>query len=112
MIEVRRDDGELCGYVRQADDEWRAADRLRGGARLARLATRRRRPGARARAGVARRAVAGSRRTEEAQAEIVCIQEADPTGVTLALGYYSLPGVPTMRVTRSQLDAGEWVLER
>ena len=52
------------------------------------------------------------RRTEEAEAEVVCIQEADPTGVTLALGYYSLPGVPTMRVTRSQLDAGEWVLER
>jgi hypothetical protein len=42
--------------------------------------------------------------------QIVCIQEASPDGVTVALDYYSMPGVPTLRIGRDQLDSGEVVL--
>jgi hypothetical protein len=38
--------------------------------------------------------------------QIVCIQEAHVESVRLALDYYSLPGVPTVVVTRQQLEAG------
>ncbi|MEZ5248650.1 MAG: hypothetical protein R2713_05340 [Ilumatobacteraceae bacterium] len=36
-----------------------------------------------------------------ADEQIVCIQEASPEGVTLALDYYSMPGVPTLRAPRT-----------
>lgn len=42
--------------------------------------------------------------------EVVCIQEADPAGVTVALGYDSLPGVPTRRLASEELVAGAWSL--
>jgi hypothetical protein len=45
-------------------------------------------------------------------AEVVLIQEANATEVTVALGYYSLPGVPTLTITAAQLAAGEWELHR
>ena len=38
---------------------------------------------------------------------LVCIQEASPREVTVALGYDSLPGVPTLTVTKQQLGAGD-----
>ena len=44
--------------------------------------------------------------------QIACIQESSPTGVTLALGYYSMPGVPTLVVTSDDLAVGRWVLRR
>jgi hypothetical protein len=44
--------------------------------------------------------------------EVVCIVEADPDAVTVALGYYSLPGVPTLTIAAAQLAAGEWELRR
>lgn len=44
--------------------------------------------------------------------EIVCIQEANTVEVTLAVGYYSLPGVPIMVVSADQLASGEWELLR
>jgi len=44
--------------------------------------------------------------------QVVCIQEANADSVTLALDYYSLPGVPTMTITVQQLTAGEWELVR
>ncbi len=42
--------------------------------------------------------------------EIVCIQEAHPEAVTVVVGYYALPGVPTMRIERNELDARQWTL--
>jgi hypothetical protein len=39
---------------------------------------------------------------------VVCIQEANAAAVTVALGYYSLPGVPTQTITAAQLRSGEW----
>ena len=38
--------------------------------------------------------------------QIVCIQESRPTGVNLALGYYSMPRVPTLAVTSEDLSGG------
>ncbi|MCU0261574.1 MAG: hypothetical protein MUE78_11190, partial [Ilumatobacteraceae bacterium] len=46
------------------------------------------------------------------ETETVCIVEVRPGTVTLALGHYSLPGVPTRVVATEQLVAGEWRLER
>lgn len=42
--------------------------------------------------------------------QIVCIQEASPQGVTVALDYYSMPGVPTLRISRDEIDSGDVVL--
>lgn len=42
----------------------------------------------------------------------MCIQEVDDRSVTVALGYYSLPGVPTRTLTMDQLASGEWELPR
>ena len=52
--------------------------------------------------------------TEVASGEeqVVCIQEASPSTVTLALGYYSLPGVPSLTVSRDDVTGGRWRLER
>jgi hypothetical protein len=44
--------------------------------------------------------------------EVVCIQEANEHEVTVALGYYSMPGVPTLTITRKELDEGAWTLQR
>ena len=41
---------------------------------------------------------------------VVCIQEAHPDAITVVLGYYALPGVPTMRINRPELDAQRWTL--
>ena len=40
------------------------------------------------------------------------IQEVNPESVTVARGYYSLPGVPTLTLTTRQLAGGEWELRR
>ena len=44
--------------------------------------------------------------------QVVCIQEASPSSVTLALGYYSLPGVPSLTVSRDDVTGGRWQLDR
>lgn len=112
MIEIRRpDDDELCGFVRERDGRWEAlavfgglldtadsaehAERLVRDTGLAALAER-------------WLLVDGPGADEQ----IVCIQEASPEGVTLALDYYSMPGVPTRRVPRTRLDSGEVQLRR
>lgn len=51
-------------------------------------------------------------RGESEDEEVVCIQEANPTTVTVARGYYSMPGVPTLTITAQQLASGEWVMRR
>lgn len=112
MEEIRRDDdGELCGHVAPFGGGWRsltvfgavlgqhddrdAAERhvLTDG--LASLAER----------WTLRNGTTGDE-------EVVCLQEADPASVTVALGYYSMPGVPTLRITAQQLASGEWELHR
>lgn len=104
MIEIRRDDGELCGYVRASGGRWQSV--------------------------VVFGAVLGDHDTEDAATQqvretgiavlqdrwtltgtvdddgTVCIQEARPDGVRVALGYYSLPGVPSRWVDRADIDAG------
>ncbi len=111
MDEIRRDDGELCGFVRADGDAWVAttvfgamlgdadsresADRLVREVGLASLAER----------WLLRDGAAGDE-------QIVCIQEASPEGVTVALDYYSMPGVPTLRITRADLDTGRYTLRR
>lgn len=52
------------------------------------------------------------RRGKGSEEEIVCIQEANPSSVKVALGYYSLPGVPTLTITAAQLASGEYELSR
>jgi hypothetical protein len=42
--------------------------------------------------------------------QVVCIQEASADGVTVALDFYSMPGVPTLRIGRNQLDSGDVIL--
>jgi len=36
----------------------------------------------------------------------------DRSIVTVALGYYSMPGVPTRRITRGEIDDGSCLLRR
>jgi|GEM_PF-2772635 len=106
MIEVRRaSDGELCGHVQQADGGWHSLTVF--GARLRAHETR-----AAAEEHVLARGLASLaerwmyRADPAAEWQLVCIQEADPGSVRLALGYYSLPGVPTVTLSRQQLDSG------
>lgn len=112
MEEVRRDvDGELCGFVERRDDCWaamvvfgvefgrhdsreQAVDHVRSGG-LAALADRWTLHGA-----------------DGADAQVVCIVEATPHAVTVALDYYSMPGVPTMTITTAELADGTWILQR
>lgn len=111
-LEVRReDDGELCGYVTAtADGRWEATTVFR-----AVLATfddehdARRCVVDRGLASVAERWMLVDRHSGDEQ--IVCIQQMSPDQVTLALDYYSLPGVPTRTVATTELGAGgRWQL--
>jgi hypothetical protein len=105
----RASDNELCGYVQERDSRWHALTLFgadlgihddrdsavrhvldEGLPALAQRWTLRHGP--------------------SGDEEVVCIQEVDDDTVTVARGYYSMPGVPTLRITRSQLAAGEWEL--
>jgi hypothetical protein len=112
MEAVRRDsDGELCGHVEQRDGTWFALAVF--GAELGRHDVRDSAVGQLLSEGLACLAERWTLKNgSTGEEEIVCIQEANTTSVTLALGYYSMPGVPTLAVTRDQLIAGEWVLLR
>lgn len=112
MDEVRRDhDGELCGHVARIDDEWCALAVF--GAVLGLHDDRDAAVQQLLIEGLACLAERWTLRDGTTGAdEIVCIQEANPASVTLALGYYSMPGVPTLTVTRDELDAGRWQLLR
>jgi hypothetical protein len=112
MEEVRRPgDDELCGFVARRDGQWYALtvfgaelgqhDRHEGATEhvltegLASLAER----------WTLRDVVSG-------EDEVVCIQEANAATVTVARGYYALPGVPTLTLTAAQLRSGDWKLMR
>jgi hypothetical protein len=117
MIEVRRDhDGELCGFVTadldgDVNDAWLACTVFGG-----RLGRHDREADAIAQvlehglAALAERWQLLDGRTGEAQ--VVCIQEASPRGVTVALDLFTYPGVPTLRISRDDLDEGRWSLTR
>jgi hypothetical protein len=107
----RPEDDELCGFVEDRRDGWHALTVF--GATLGVHPT-----GLDAEQHVLDEGLASLMERwiltdqDESTEEIVCIQEAHPEAITVAVGYYSLPGVPTMRIDRTELDAGRWTLRR
>jgi len=107
----RPGDGELCGYVAERDGQWHALTVF--GAMLGRHD--RRQDAADQVLGEGLSSLAerwALRHGASGEEEVVCIQEANGDVVTVALGYYSLPGVPTMTITKDQIASGEWELHR
>ena len=112
MEAVRRPgDGELCGHVEQDVGHWNALTVF--GAVLGRHDRHEDAVDHVLAEGLASLAERWMLRDRDgATEEVVCIQEANTERVTVALGYYSLPGVPTMTITAAQLASGEWHLYR
>ncbi len=111
VLEVRREDGELCGFVAPRDGGWQALTVF--GAVLGEHDSERdarHHVAALGLSALADRWALIDRSTGEEQ--LVCIQQASPIEITLALDYYSLPGVPTMTIRVDELGAGRWDLER
>lgn len=105
MEEIRRDDGELCGFVAQAEDGWAALTVF--GSMLATFdddeaARREVRESALAALSDRWTLIDGVTGAEQ----IVCIQQASPTEVSVALGYYSLPGVESLTLSGTELNVG------
>jgi hypothetical protein len=98
VSEVRRlEDGELCGYVRRGDDGFEALTVFYGV--LGEFSTSddaQRQVTARGLASLHERWE--FRVAPDTEWQTVLIQEARPGWVRLVLGYYSLPGVPTVTV--------------
>lgn len=111
MVEVRRDDGELCGEVVAVDGRW-VARSVFGGVlgEHATEADAERQIREEGLAALSERWVLVDQETGDE--EVVCIVEAHPGEVTVALGYYSMPGVPTRTLTAYELDGGRWQLCR
>jgi hypothetical protein len=112
MDAVRRpSDGELCGHVEQRAGAWRALT-VFGGV----LGTHDRRDEAEAQVlqeGLASLAERWTlRHGDGGEPEVVCIQEANASSVTVARGWYSMPGVPTLTISAAQLASGAWELRR
>ena len=108
--EIRRDDGELCGFVIETDEGWSATTVF--GGRLGvhdSVESAVEHVLAEGLSSLADHWTLVDRSTGEQQ--IVCIQEASPQGVTLALDYYSMPGVPTLRLSRDELAGDRWQLD-
>lgn len=104
MIEVRRpSDGELCGHVVADGSNWRAVT-VFGGllGRHDAEADAERQVREEGLASLAERWM--YRENPSAEWQVVCIQEASPTSVRLALDFYSMPGVPTVTLSRADLD--------
>jgi hypothetical protein len=110
--EVRRnDDDELCGHVDERGGQWLALTVF--GAELGRHDQRDQAVDQVLTEGLASLTERWTLRPGDGgEAEVVCIQEANPARVTVALGYYSVPGVPSLTITAAQLAAGEWELTR
>jgi hypothetical protein len=112
MFEVRRtDDDELCGFVAEAGEGWRATTVFG-----ATLGEHRDHTTSEAQVLTEGLAALAEHWTlldgETGEEEIVLIQQSSPAGVTVALGYYSIPGTPSLSITRAELDAGRWTLRR
>jgi hypothetical protein len=112
MEAVRRSvDGELCGHVELRDGTWFAL--VVFGAVLGRHSSREEAVAQVLSEGLASLAERWTlTRGDGSSDEVVCIQEANARTVTVALGYYSMPGVPTLTITASQIAAGEWSMCR
>jgi hypothetical protein len=110
MDEVRRPaDGELCGHVVRRGDAWEALTVF--GSTIGRHRARNLAVEQVMNHGLAilaERWTLRHGRTDDSQ--VVCIIEANPSEVTVALDYDALPGVPTLTITAGQLADGEWVL--
>jgi hypothetical protein len=106
----RASDGELCGYVDQRDGQWHACTVF--GAVLGRHDDRASAVDHVLADGLASLAERWTLRGRDGDEEVVCIQEVDDRAVTVALGYYSMPGVPTLTITMDQIASGEWELYR
>lgn len=110
MQAIHRDDGELCGFVQHDGAVWRALTvfgaelDVHGSAASAEAVVRA--------VGLPSLAERWLLTSDDGDDEIVCLQEASPLGVTVALGYYSMPGVPTRRITRDEIDRGVVHLRR
>ena len=108
---TRPSDGELCGYVEHRNGDWLALTVF--GAVLGSHRERQRAADQVLDEGLSSLAERWTlRHGRTGDEEIVCIQEVSADSVTLALGYYSLPGVPTLTITLAQLASGEWELRR
>jgi hypothetical protein len=109
---VRREsDGELCGHVAQSDDgRWLALTVF--GAALGAHDDRQAAIDQVSSEGLASLAERWTLRGGDGEQQIVCIQEANADSVTVALDYYSLPGVPTLTITRDEIDSGDWEFRR
>jgi hypothetical protein len=109
--EVRRDDGELCGYVARRGGSWVALT-LFGGL----LGTHDDEGDARTEVEGVGLAVLGERWAlvdgESGSEEVVRILEAHPGRATVEVGYYPEPGAPTHTVTVDDLESGRWRLGR
>lgn len=109
--DVRRlDDGELCGHVESHDGVWSAL--VIFGAPLGQRPTRENAIEQVLTDGLASLAERWTLRYRDGSDEVVCIQEANAHAVTLARGYYSIPGVPTLTLRATDLTSGEWSLQR
>jgi hypothetical protein len=109
--EVRRSgDGEMCGHVEQRGGQWSALTVF--GAELGRHDRREDAVEQVLTEGLASLAERWTLRRRDGEDEVVCIQEANAATVTVARGYYSMPGVPTLTITAAQLADGEWELRR
>lgn len=105
MIEIRRpEDNELCGFVEESDGSWHSYSVF--GGLLASFADQ-----VEAIEQVREMGLASLmerwwfRESPTSEWQVVCIQEASPESVRLALDYYSAPGVPTITVSRDQLNS-------
>lgn len=111
MHPVRRADGELCGFVAFERGHWLALTVFG-----AVLSTHEREDEAERHVVEHGLAALAERWTlvdgESGAEQIVCIQHASPEEVSLALGYYSMPGVETVTIPAAALAAGRWRLER
>lgn len=111
MEEVRRAvDGELCGHVELRDGVWCAL--VVFGASLGCHSTRKDAVAQVLSEGLASLAERWTLQSADGAEQVVCIQEANEQTVTVALDYYSMPGVPTVTITSSEFADGRWSMHR
>ena len=109
MREILRDDGELCGFVQERGEQWNACTVF--GVTFATHADEQSAARDVLHRGLQLLADRWELRARcEDEWHTVCIQEANPRRVRLALGYYSLPEVPTRTISVDELRAGEFEL--
>jgi hypothetical protein len=108
---IRTEDGELCGHVQVRDGSWYAL--VVFGAVLGRHSTREDAVAQVLSDGLASLAERWTLvRDDDGSSQHVCIQEANARSVTVALDYYSMPGVPTLTIAAAEIAAGTWSLHR